>query len=1253
MAVRFLLQALEPRVLLDAAGLATLADTSPAPVEHTDFISTDTDYRDAADRLLRNVAETTVPAISDAGASSRRMQEDSATPLAIDGISVSHPIAEETLSLTIRMADNNPRVDPGSLDRILILGDSTDVTVTPSVDGLTLAGTSVALNHALTGMTILPTGHFNGTITLTFQVTDDSGDSCDPLAVAIVVRPVNDPVTISDDIHLSAQEGGAVTFVADQFGLRDPDIDTGDQLLQQMTVRIDSLPLEGQLTFKGNRMVAGTTFSYDQLDKLVYTHNGQDVQAGETDRFRVTVFDGAGTSDNGEVIIDLQPKNQPPAISVGDNTLFEGQGKRLALSLQDPEISHADTPEKVQINVTGLSAGLVSEGRLFLDNDGDGVFGAGDTELTIGSVFTADQLDKVAYEHHGGETGSNGDLSFTLAVTDAGGGTGDAGKLTASETIVLDILPVDDDPVLVTNNPITVTPCSSTRIDRDHLRSDDIDNRPSELVYTLESSPVYGLVVVNIGGTPKEVSVGARFTQKQIDEGQVRYLQTVSVSGNVTDTFMFSVRDSTLKAWPNPGEEGGVRYGKGQPIATDNRFTIHIPEPSTKPCEGLLPEDGLEELKPTFPVNNNEGAPKPVMTIEGGEALITNVNLDYSMISKDGTEETPPSEVIFTVTRLPPNGQLQVYDGVQWDDVGTRLIGDHHCGDERNDIKSYGYFTQQNINSNCVRFVHDGSEDHVSSFEFSVGDGGPNRVYGILGLGAIPVNDRPVARGGELTVIEKAGTQTGIAAITDKQIMATDVDGSEDYPVITDVRGQPVAVRQGGLLAEVYDTGAALSKVADIDTLTHQEPDSFFTATTFSYTDHGRHTLSDFLGVEDSHTLFGNPDAHLHTMAFRFTGYIDLKAGDHHFSVGSDDGFVLRVGGRDISQYDGNRPYSRDNKGSGDFHADREGLYPVELIYWENGGKATLDVELDGQSINPDTLFKPRAAAEPQGKETYQQLTDVDGRSVSVSQGGLLGEVFDTGGSLLGDWIETLASLNSIASAERLMSEPPDSVFKASSFHYTDQGRHSLQDFLGTTDAQSLRGGNKQAALTTMAFHFRGYIDLTAGEHHFTIGSDDGFRLNVDGQTVSQYDGNRAYAKSQGAFTAAKAGLYPIDLVYWENGGDARLTVEMDGKALEADRLHALPFPLEPQSQNTDSVGYIEGLPDDLWFKIRSLPQQGVLEYWDGGEPPESVERMFLCSITSSDVRLLRHGSGWGFSHGEHAQAASAGATAGPGAVTR
>ena len=376
MAVRFLLQALEPRVLLDAAGLATLADTSPSPVEHTDFISTDTDYRDAADRLLRSVAETTVPAISDAGSSSRRMQEDAATPLAIDGISVSHPIAEETLSLTIRMADNNPRVDPGSLDRILTLGDSTDVTVTPSADGLTLAGTSAALNHALTGMTILPTGHFNGTLTLTFQATDDSGDSSDPLAVEIVVRPVDDPVTISDDIHLSAQEGGTVTFTADQFGLRDPDIDTGDQLLQQMTVRIDSLPLEGQLTFKGNRMVAGTTFSYDQLDKLVYTHNGQDVQAGETDRFRVTVFDGAGTSDNGEVIIDLQPKNQPPAISVGDNTLFEGQGKRLALSLQDPEIGHADVPEKVQISITGLSVGLVSEGRLFLDNDGDGVFGA-------------------------------------------------------------------------------------------------------------------------------------------------------------------------------------------------------------------------------------------------------------------------------------------------------------------------------------------------------------------------------------------------------------------------------------------------------------------------------------------------------------------------------------------------------------------------------------------------------------------------------------------------------------------------------------------------------------------------------------------------------------------------------------------------------------------------------------------------------------------------------------------------------------
>ncbi len=1198
--MRFLLQALEPRILLDAAGLVTLADTQPSPGEHHDIAHTDTDFRDVADRLLRSVEETAEPEISDAGASSRKMQEDATTPLAIDGISVSHPVAEERLSLTIRISDNNPKVDPGSLDRILTFGDTTDVTVTPGTNAITLAGTSASLNHVLTGMAIQPINHFNGTIALTFQVTDDSGDTSDPLSIDIVVHPVNDPVTISDDIHLSVQEGGSVTFAPNQLGLRDADIDTGNQLLQQMIVRIDSLPLEGRLTFKGSLMVVGTTFSYDQLDKLVYTHNGQDVAAGETDRFRVTVLDGAGTSDTGEVIIDLQPKNQPPAIAVGDNTLFEGQGKDLGLSLQDPEISHADTPGNVKISVTAMSAGLMSEGRLFLDNNGDGVFGGGDTELTIGSTFNADQLDKVAFEHNGGETGGNGELSFTLDVTDAGGGTGEAGKLTASDTIVLDIIPVDDDPVLVVNNPITVTPCSSSRIDRDHLRTDDIDNRPSELVYTLESAPSYGFIVVNIGGTPKEVSVGARFTQQQIDSGDVRYLQTATVSGNVTDTFMFSVRDSTLKAWPNPGEEGGVRHGEGQPIATDNRFTIHIPEPSTEPCEGLLPEDGLEELKPTFPVNNNEGSPKPVMTIEGGDALITRENLNYSMISKDGTEETHPSEVVFTVTRLPPNGQLQVFDGVKWDDVGARLMDEHRCGNERSDIKSYGYFTQQNIDSNCVRFVHDGSEDHVSSLDFSVGDGGPNRASGTLGIGAIPVNDSPVARGGEVTVIEKAGTQTGIVAITDKQIMATDVDGSEDYPVITDVRGQAVAVSQGGLLAEVYDTGATLRKLSDVDTLTYQEPDSFFTATVLAYSDHGKHTLADFLGIEDSHSLFGNPDAQLHTMAFRFTGYIDLKAGDHRFTVGSDDGFVLRVGGRDISQYDGNRPYSQTNKGSGEFHADRDGLYPVELIYWENGGRARLDVELDGQPMNPDTLFKPKATGEPEGQDTYQLLTDINGKSISVSQGGLLGEVFDTGGGLLGDWFDAFASLNNIASAEQLMTEPADSFFKASSFHYTDQGRHNLEDFLGATDSLSLRGGDKKAELTTMAFHFRGYIDLTVGDHVFDVGSDDGFRLKIDGQIVSQYDGNRPYGQNQGTFTAVKAGLYPIDLVYWENGGAARLTVQMDGQSLETDRLYALPFPLEQRGDVSDSVGYIEGLPDDLWFKIRNLPQQGVLEYWDG-----------------------------------------------------
>ena len=217
--------------------------------------------------------------------------------------------------------------------------------------------------------------------------------------------------------------------MADQFGLRDPDIDTGNQFLQQMIVRIDSLPLEGRLTFKGHLMVVGTTFSYDQLGKLVYTHKRSGCRVrGNGPAFVSPFWMAPEPQTRVRVIIDLQPKNQPPAISVGDNTLFEGQGKGLKLSLQDPEITHADAPEKVQVSVTGLSAGLVSEGRLFLDNDGDGVFGAGDTELTVGSTFSADQLGKVAYEHNGGETGNDGELSFTMAVTDAGGGTGDAGE---------------------------------------------------------------------------------------------------------------------------------------------------------------------------------------------------------------------------------------------------------------------------------------------------------------------------------------------------------------------------------------------------------------------------------------------------------------------------------------------------------------------------------------------------------------------------------------------------------------------------------------------------------------------------------------------------------------------------------------------------------------------------------------------------------------------------------------------------------
>jgi VCBS repeat-containing protein len=142
------------------------------------------------------------------------------------------------------------------------------------------------------------------------------------------------------------------------------------------------------------------------------------------------------------------------------------------------------------------------------------------------------------------------------------------------------------------------------------------------------------------------------------------------------------------------------------------------------------------------------------------------------------------------------------------------------------------------------------------------------------------------------------------------------------------------------------------------------------------------------------------------------------------------------------------------------------------------------------------------------------------------------------------------ANLENIAQVETLISgKTPDATFVATSLNYGSVGGDlgagtHLQTFLGN-DAASLSTdpGNTSDAIIKLS----GQVSLDAGTYSFKVTSDDGFILRIDGQDVVKFDGNRSAASTTASYTVATSGAHQIEIIYWDQGSDASLKVEVKG----------------------------------------------------------------------------------------------------------
>ncbi|MBD1996571.1 tandem-95 repeat protein [Leptolyngbya sp. FACHB-541] len=655
------------------------------------------------------------PVISDSITITRAVDEDKT--LSITGISVSDADAADIQTVTLSIAQG-----------LLNLASTSGLSgITGGGTGsISFSGTLSAVNAALAGMLYKPGLNYSGNETLAIIVND--GTQSVLRNVAIAVTPVNDTPTIAPS-GISVAEGGNNSFNASNFGIADVDNEN-----VQIIVKLDSLPSKGYLTFNGNFLVVGSTFSYDQTAQLRYVHSGAQTTApgGTSDTFTITVDDGAGGTIGVTTIpVTITPVNQLPTVS-GTNTLFEGETNHpIAISISDPD----QTASNYTVEILTLPV--------------DGVLKLGSNSVIAGQTLSSADLANLTYSHDSNDDnfGNPPPDGFTIRVIDDGGGTGTPGSTTS--TVNLNIQPNNDDPVLVRNTGLRLNTLSeglTKVITPADLSVTDPDSPTTQLTYTLTAAPdvaIGGLERFN-GTSWVRIGVGASFTQDDLNNSRVRYAFHKSSSGNegFADSFSFQVRDGEIREYPST-REGGIWKSDGSALQTLT-FNINIDVPATGSggTGGTQNPTVVGNTPPVIELNKGLAS-----LSEGTSTLITN-----ALLRATDTDNIP-SAIVYRITGLPSSGSIQLN--------GTSL-------------GLYSSFTQDDINKNRVTFNHAGNEDFDDNFRFTVSDGTNVTFEQTFTIDATPVNDAPtVATSGSPFLVE-----AGTLVINNSYLSLSDVDGT-------------------------------------------------------------------------------------------------------------------------------------------------------------------------------------------------------------------------------------------------------------------------------------------------------------------------------------------------------------------------------------------------------------------------------------------------------------------------------------------
>ncbi len=170
--------------------------------------------------------------------------------------------------------------------------------------------------------------------------------------------------------------------------------------------------------------------------------------------------------------------------------------------------------------------------------------------------------------------------------------------------------------------------------------------------------------------------------------------------------------------------------------------------------------------------------------------------------------------------------------------------------------------------------------------------------------------------------------------------------------------------------------------------------------------------------------------------------------------------------------------------------------------------------------------------------------------------GGLHSEYFGYNDNQSGVSSPDGANLTNLSQVRQFIDgKTPSVTFQANSLDFgnnfsNDLGRAGNLNSFFKGNASSVSG--TQTTTSDAIIKMTGYINLAAGEHTLRVTADDGYSIRINGQIVAEFDGNQSPTQNPPVtFNVAAGGLQQIEIIYWDQGGQAQLKVEVsnDGGA--------------------------------------------------------------------------------------------------------